>query len=167
MDIIHDDSSDTSERTAFSDSEDDTADGLTTQRQCQSSVAKLKKDLVDSVQVNLQLANLWQFLLSSSASALRRFFTYNFIPAETVTNIARGASYRVCRGKLNSTDSEQVVAIKHIILQPSISAVDTGEYRKSTLETVLRELRIQTHDLVRKNVNVAQLLSSRVWSRRN
>ena len=159
MDNIQDDDSDTSERTASSDSEDEAADGLMIHRQCQPSVAKLKKDVLDSsVQVNLQLANLWQFLLSSSASALRRFYTYNFIPAETVTNIARGASYRVCRGKLNSTDSEQVVAIKHIILQPSISAADTGEYRKSTLETILRELRILTHDPVRKIVNVAQLV---------
>ena len=51
-----------------------------------------------------------------------------------------------------------MVAIKHIILQPSILAADTGEYRKNTLETVLRELRILTHDPVRKNVNLAQLV---------
>lgn len=157
MENIQDDGSDTSERTALSDSEDETADGLTIHRPSQSSIANLKKDVVEGVQANVQLANLWQFLLSSSASTLQRFYTYNFIPAETVTNIARGFSYRICKGKLN-TASQPVVAIKHIILQSSTSSADTGESRQDTLETVLRELRILTHKPVQENVGVAQLV---------
>ena len=153
MDNIPDDGSDTSERTVLSDSEDETADGLAIHLPSQS----VKKDVVDSVQVNLQLANLWQFLLSSSASALKRFYPYDFIPAETVTDIARGSSYRVCKGKLR-TGSQPTVAVKHIVLQPTTASADTGESRQNTLEAVLHELRVLTHKPVRDNVNVAQLV---------
>ena len=157
MDSDEDDGSGASDRTALSESEDEVVTFPVEKFPLHPLVSRPKKDVGDNIQRQSHLADLWQFLLSPAASELKRFHTYSFIPAETVTNIAQGTSYRVSKSKL-STESQQVVAIKHIILQPSVSSVETYESLQNTVQTVLRELRVLAHKPVRRNVRIAQLL---------
>ncbi|KAL8689163.1 MAG: hypothetical protein Q9218_005100 [Villophora microphyllina] len=145
-----DDASETSERTVLSESEDEVPDHS-------PPVSALKDGAVDGVQTTTHLANIWQFLVSPAASELDRFHTYNFMPAETVTDIARGTSYLVTKSRLLIPGPHQVVAIKHVLPQQPNSHAGSSQYTQNTYETVLHELRILAHKPVRANVNVAQL----------
>ncbi|KAI4283746.1 MAG: hypothetical protein L6R38_001960 [Xanthoria sp. 2 TBL-2021] len=154
MDDASEDGSETSERTVLSESGDETNDKVTHHGSLSSGP---KKHPVDSVSNTTSLANIWQFLLSRPASEFTRFYTYNFLPADTVTNIAEGTSYRVSKSKL-LVGSQQVVAIKHVIPQQSGPLAESAGSSQNTLDTVLRELRVLAHKPVVKNVNVAQLV---------
>ncbi|KAL8995893.1 MAG: hypothetical protein Q9169_004467 [Polycauliona sp. 2 TL-2023] len=148
------DGSETSERTVLSDSEEDTA-GEAIQHSLPSSGSK--KDCTPAKSTTTHLANMWQFLLNRTLSEFRRFHIYDFASAETVTDIAEGASYRVTKSVL-ALGSQETVAIKHVKPQqidPSSKSAQSGE---DVLDTVFRELRILAHTPVRKNSNVAQLL---------
>ncbi|KAL8654236.1 MAG: hypothetical protein Q9226_003512 [Calogaya cf. arnoldii] len=152
MDDVSDDGSETSERTVLSESGDE--DEATTR----ALIPGPKSIPVDSVSTTTRLANLWQFLLGRAIlEDLTRFYNNNFLPAETVPNIAEGTSYRVSKAKL-LFGSQQVVAIKHVIPQQIGSGAGTSDFSHHALDTVLRELRILAHKPVKKNVNVAQLL---------
>ncbi|KAL8868039.1 MAG: hypothetical protein Q9174_005259, partial [Haloplaca sp. 1 TL-2023] len=142
------------ERTVLSESEEENLDPLVDHK---SAISGSTKDSANGTSITALLANIWQFLLGRNALELRRLYPYNFLPAETVTNIAEGTSYRVSKGKL-VVASQQVVAIKHIKI-PHLAPQDkTSSLGEQTLETVLRELRVLAHKPVRKNVNVAQLI---------
>ena len=74
-----------------------------------------------------------------------------------MTNIAEGTSYRVSISKL-IIESQQVVAIKHIIPWRHGLSGEAVSLDENTIKIVLRELRVLAHKPVRKNVNVAQLI---------
>ena len=154
MDAALEDGSDTSERTVLSNSDHGDTHVVVPPSPLLSAH---KIDFVRGMSTTAHLANIWQFLLGRNALELRRFYTYYFLPAETVTNIAEGTSYRVTKSKL-LVGSQQVVAIKHVIPRQMASQGETASSSEHTLETVLRELRILAHKPVRKNVNVAQLI---------
>ncbi|KAL8976560.1 MAG: hypothetical protein Q9205_007450, partial [Flavoplaca limonia] len=154
MDDASDHGSETSERTVLSESEEEKTD-LVAHRS--SVLPGPKNKSGQSVSTTTLLANIWQFLLGRNALELRRFYTYNFLPAETVTNIAEGTSYRVSKSKL-IIESQQVVAIKHIIPWRHGLSGEAVSLDENTLKIVLRELRVLAHKPVRKNVNVAQLI---------
>lgn len=152
MDDTSDYGSETSERTVLSDPEDETP-GVALHRT--SLFTEPKEKDVHSVSNTTQLANIWQFLLSHTARELTRFYAYNFLLAETVTDFAEGTSYRVSKSKLLVGD-QQVVAIKHVKFEQASPSGETAS--GDVLETVLRELRVLAHEPVRKNANVAQLV---------
>ena len=154
MDAALEDGSDTSERTVLSNSDHGDTHVVVPPSPLLSAH---KIDFVRGMSTTAHLANIWQFLLGRNALELRRFYTYYFLPAETVTNIAEGTSYRVTKSKL-LVGSQQAVAIKHVIPRQMASQGETASSSEHTLETVLRELRILAHKPVRKNVNVAQLI---------
>ena len=104
----------------------------------------------------LDIADVWQFVLNDPK--LDRFKPSKFMPTGTVYGIGEGACYRVDKGELNQTGGGRVVAIKYLKLTERLSkAVDIGESNRS-IETVLRELRILTHDPIRECSNIVQLL---------
>ncbi len=138
----------------LSDSVDGTTNGVTDPG---PSVPRLKTGAVDSGHPVTLLANVWQFLPSPAASNLTRFYTYHFMPGETMVNIAEGTSYRVSKRKL-FTEIEDIVAVKQLIPLQTSPTAETGHSIQDTLGTLLHELRILAHEPVRENVNVAQLL---------
>jgi serine/threonine protein kinase len=104
----------------------------------------------------LDIADVWQFVLN--AENLDRFKPSKFLPIGTVYGIGGGACYRVDKGELNHEGGGRLVAIKHLKLtEKEGKGVDSHESTRS-VETVLRELRILTHDPIRQSVNIVQLL---------
>ena len=154
MDDASDHGSETSERTVLSESEEEKTDTVAHRS---SVLPGPKNKSGQNVSTTTLLANIWQFLLGRNALELRRFYTYTYLPAETVTNIAEGTSYRVSKSKL-IIESQQVVAIKHIIPWRHGLSGEAVSLDENTLKIVLRELRVLAHKPVRKNVNVAQLI---------
>ncbi|KAK2627075.1 hypothetical protein QTJ16_003041 [Diplocarpon rosae] len=105
---------------------------------------------------SLDIADVWQFVLRPNL--LRRFTATSFLPTGTVFGVGEGACYRVDKGELNTEAGGELVAIKYLKLteQPSRS-VDDAEAGRA-IETVLRELRILTHEPIRECENIVQLL---------
>lgn len=119
-----------------------------------------------NVYKNLELVDVWQFLLSPGASNLRRFEASDFNAGGTAVDQKEGTSYRVVRSTLSDT-SGQVVAIKHLIHRESTSSPSRYEGHTAeendgicddSIETVLRELRILTHEPIQRNSNIAGIL---------
>lgn len=141
------DSSDTSEPTLLSEAEAAVPSHLTG-----PTLSLRFVEIVDDDDAEfLTLATIWEFLLSSTASCLARFNTDSFIPAETVSNIARGNSYSVSKSKI-ATKSPRPVAVERIIYAEK-------KLRHDALKTVLHELKLLVQKPVTDNVNIAQLLS--------
>lgn len=104
----------------------------------------------------LDIADVWQFVLHSPH--LDRYKTTSFVPTGTVFGIGEGACYRVDKGEVNREGGGRVLAIKYLKATERAGVeVDDGERRRS-IETVLRELRVLTHDPVRECGNIVQLL---------
>ncbi|CAL3969565.1 unnamed protein product [Diplocarpon coronariae] len=105
---------------------------------------------------SLDIADVWQFVLRPNL--LRRFKATSFLPTGTVFGVGEGACYRVDKGELNTEAGGELVAIKYLKLteQPSRRADDAEVSR--AIETVLRELRILTHEPIRGCENIVQLL---------
>lgn len=119
----------------------------------------------------IQMLDVWQFLLSSHASNLRRFETSDFEPAGTAVNGAEGTSYRVVRNTLSrgrrEDGSKWIVAIKHLKHREEtprsskhVSGLEEAGHAAydERIETVLRELRILAHKPVQDNSYVAQTI---------
>jgi serine/threonine protein kinase len=104
----------------------------------------------------LDIADVWQFVLNDQK--LDRFKPSKFKPTRTVYGIGEGACYRVDKGELNQIGGGQLIAIKYLKLteRPS-GAVDSGESNRS-IDMVLRELRILTHNPIRECANIVRLL---------
>ncbi|OBT65047.1 hypothetical protein VE03_05183 [Pseudogymnoascus sp. 23342-1-I1] len=104
----------------------------------------------------LDIADVWQFVLSSLH--LNRYKTTSFVPTGTVFGIGEGACYRVDKGEVNREGGGRLLAIKYLKATERASGkVDDVESRRS-IETVLRELRVLTHDPIRECENIVQLL---------
>ena len=103
----------------------------------------------------LDIADVWQFVLNSRQ--LDRFTQSEFLPAATVYGIGEGASYRVDKCEL-SHDKGRVVAVKYLkVTEQGPSNAESDESNIS-IATVLRELRILTHDPIRNSPNIVRLL---------
>ncbi|KAH7346178.1 hypothetical protein BKA65DRAFT_272564 [Rhexocercosporidium sp. MPI-PUGE-AT-0058] len=106
--------------------------------------------------LGLDIADVWQFVLV--VPNLNRYRPISFNPTGTIFNIGQGACYRVDRGEFNKEGGGQIVAIKYIrATEYASTKIDPAENSRS-IETVLRELRILTHDPIRDCPNVVQLL---------
>ncbi|OBT82687.1 hypothetical protein VE02_09325 [Pseudogymnoascus sp. 03VT05] len=104
----------------------------------------------------LDLADVWQFVFR--CPDLDRFKTTTFMPTDTVYGIGEGACYRVDKVGLNREGDARVLAIKYLKATEHPSRkVDDVESRRS-IETVLRELRVLTHNLIRECENIVQLI---------
>ncbi|KFY51052.1 hypothetical protein V496_08968 [Pseudogymnoascus sp. VKM F-4515 (FW-2607)] len=104
----------------------------------------------------LDIADVWQFVLNSPH--LDRYKTTSFVPTGTVFGIGEGACYRVDKVEVNREGGGKVLAVKFLkATERAGGEVDDGEGRRS-IETVLRELRVLTHDPVRECGNIVQLL---------
>lgn len=104
----------------------------------------------------LDIADLWQCVLNSPH--LDRFKATSFVPTGTVFGIGEGACYRVDKGEVNREGGGRVLAIKYLkATENPLKEVDDVESRRS-VETVLRELRVLTHDPIRECENIVQLL---------
>ncbi|OBT57947.1 hypothetical protein VE04_03052 [Pseudogymnoascus sp. 24MN13] len=104
----------------------------------------------------LDLADVWQFVLH--CPDLDRFKATSFMPTGTAFGIGEGACYRVDRGEVNREGDAKVLAIKYLKTAEHPSRkVDDVESRRS-IETVLRELRVLTHNPIRECENIVQLL---------
>ncbi|KAL8893581.1 MAG: hypothetical protein Q9192_005126 [Flavoplaca navasiana] len=106
MDNASDHGSETSERTVLSDSVEEKTD-LVAHRS--SVLPGPKNKSGQSVSTTTLLANIWQFLLGRNFLDLKRFYIYNFLPAETVTNIAEGTSYRVSKTSEKNVNVAQLI----------------------------------------------------------
>ncbi|KAG4433091.1 hypothetical protein IFR05_011431 [Cadophora sp. M221] len=106
--------------------------------------------------LGLDIADVWQFVLA--VPNLNRYRPISFNPTGTLFNIGQGACYRVDRGEFNKEGGGQIVAIKYLKATEHPSReIDHAESSRS-IETVLRELRILTHDPVRECPNIVRLL---------
>lgn len=104
----------------------------------------------------LDLADVWQFVLR--CKDLNRFKSTTFMPTETVFGIGEGACYRVDRAGSNIEGDSRVLAIKYLKATENPSRkMDDVESRRS-IETVLRELRVLTHNPIRECENIVQLV---------
>ncbi|OBT38638.1 hypothetical protein VE00_11060, partial [Pseudogymnoascus sp. WSF 3629] len=104
----------------------------------------------------LDLADVWQFVFR--CPDLDRFKSTTFMPTETVYGIGEGACYRVDRVGLNREGDARVLAVKYLKATEHPSRkVDDVESRRS-IETVLRELRVLTHNPIRECENIVQLV---------
>ena len=108
-----------------------------------------------AAQHGLDIADVWQFVLNSPY--LQRFTPIKFDHTGTIYGIGQGACYRVDKHKLHQ-DSGRIVAVKYLKLtEQSSTEVSSGESNRS-IATVLRELRILTHQPIRSNANIVRLL---------
>ncbi|KAL2059779.1 hypothetical protein VTL71DRAFT_10163 [Oculimacula yallundae] len=106
---------------------------------------------------SLDIADVWHFVLNTHS--LKRYRPTNFNPTGTLYNIGQGACYRVDRGEIyQEGGSGQLVAIKYLkITEHPTRKVDPGESIRS-IETILRELRILTHEAIRECPNIVKIL---------
>jgi serine/threonine protein kinase len=87
------------------------------------------------------------FLLQSRRSkGFMRFIPSEFVSGKSIFKLAEGTSYRVDKGVVVGEYGIQV-AVKHL----------KGPANSSTYATVLRELRILTHEPLRENPNIVRL----------
>jgi serine/threonine protein kinase len=103
----------------------------------------------------LDIADVWQFVLNSHQ--LDRFTPSKFLPSATVYGIGEGACYRIDKCEL-SQETGRAVAVKYLKLtEQAQNNTESGESNRS-IATVLRELRILTHDPIRDSPNIVRLL---------
>ncbi|PQE33842.1 serine threonine kinase protein [Rutstroemia sp. NJR-2017a WRK4] len=131
----------TIERTILSDSNDPT---ISTQT------------FINTPPPGLDIADVWQYVLKSHL--LKRFEAASFLPTGTILGIGEGACYRVDRGELNGKLGGKYVAIKYLKVTEHPSRIIDDVEASRSIETVLRELRILTHDPIKKCENIVQLL---------
>jgi serine/threonine protein kinase len=103
----------------------------------------------------LDIADVWQFVLNSRE--LDRFTQSKFLPAATVFGIGEGACYRVDKCEL-SHDKGRVVAVKYLKVTEQGPSNAKSDESNISIATVMRELRILTHDPIRNSPNIVRLL---------
>jgi serine/threonine protein kinase len=103
----------------------------------------------------IDIADVWQFVLNSHQ--LDRFTQSKFLPAATVYGIGEGACYRVDKCEL-SHDKGRVVAVKYLKVTEQAPSNAESDENNISITTVLRELRILTHDPIRNSPNIVRLL---------
>ncbi|KFX93148.1 hypothetical protein V490_04985 [Pseudogymnoascus sp. VKM F-3557] len=105
---------------------------------------------------SLDIVDVWQFVLK--CRHLDRYKSTNFVPTGTVFGIGEGACYRVDKAEGNREGGGDLMAIKYLkATENPTKKVDDAESRRS-IETVLRELRVLTHDPIRECENIVKLL---------
>lgn len=132
------------ERTVLSDSDDYLR---------QQDTSASKSSVITPL--GLDIADVWQFVLN--APKLHRFKATSFLSTGMVFGIGEGACYRVDKGEVNREGRGRFVAIKYLKITEHLSRkIDEVESSRS-IGTVLRELRILTHEPIWDCENIVQL----------